>query len=340
MAACYQMVSGNIFLNTAADDAEGLEKCADYALIPFQYAFGGYAAHLSNDRYELKQRFDYHQDFELKIVGAVITLPLSVMIGTTLKSISFLFPEVRARHVAIEKSIENTKIISNNDYYRSIGIDVERGHQKISSLGYQRRPGEEKTLSEAKEAFIEIIRIFNENKILFWADCGTCLGIYRYGGAIPWDNDIDIGILQPDFDNVKHVLNDLDKSKYAVQDWSNRLWPQSYLRVYIRSVGEFIDIYHFEIHPERRTIQFILSNESSIFLPEDWKIRSQPFKEETPFDEMFPLKIADFDGLEVPVPKDIKKYLQVRYGDNLEPSNIFNEVTGQYEKDLSHPYWR
>lgn len=58
------------------------------------------------------------------------------------------------------------------------------------------------------------------------------------------------------------------------------------------------------------------------------------------YETVFPLKKALFDGIEVYVPNQTKKYLQERYGENISPVKIYNEITGEYEKDLSHPYWQ
>lgn len=345
VAACYQLVCANVFLNTAAENATGLEKVGDMALIPFQYAFAGRAALLapagSPFKYELKQRFDYEAYFPLKLTGSIVLLPFSVAVGSIVKGLSYLSPEASKHYREIKASIASTAVISNNAYYQSLGIDLGGGNppEKIASLGYARHIIPDEALIEEKAVLKEIVEILNKNQIPYWADCGTCLGIYRYGGSIPWDNDIDLSILQPDFNNVQHALNALDPSKYTVQDWSNRSMPQSYLRIYVKAKRQFIDIYNYAIHPEFKTIQFILSNESSIFLPQDWKIRSIPFQAETPYSEVFPLKLGDFDGLEICVPNQIKKFLQTRYGENLEPSKIYNEKTGEYEKDPSHPYW-
>ena len=83
----------------------------------------------------------------------------------------------------------------------------------------------------------------------------------------------------------------------------------------------------------------IVAHEESHFMATDWKTREKMQISHCPYEMIFPLKKAFFDGLEVPVPNNTVGVLQQKYGKNLNPVKIYNEETGQYEKDLSHPYW-
>lgn len=212
--------------------------------------------------------------------------------------------------------------------------------EKLIAQGYKRRPGDEMTLFFEKEALKDISAILTNAQIPWWVDCGTCLGAYRYSGVIPWDGDIDIAVLAPDFANVQHALNQLDPKKYIVQDWSSRERPDSYMKVYVRKTGTLIDIYHFDIDLEKRQIAYILALESNLFFPEWWKVRERRFKVPVAFETVFPLKKAQFDGIEVFVPNNVEKYLQRYYGENLDPAKIYDPIADRYEKDLSHPYWQ
>lgn len=338
--AGYHFICSNIFLNTAAQDAEGFEKAGNVVLAPVQFLLAGKIAVKDSDQYQIQQRFDYHNYLPLKSTAAIFSLPISLPLGSLMKGIGYFNASTRQRHAAIEAAIESTEVHPNIDYYRKLGLTVLETDQVLESPQHKRRPGEEKALKCEKDLLREMVRLLKENQIPYWVDCGTCLGAYRYGGAIPWDGDIDIAILSPDFDNVMHALNGLDKTKYQVQDWSNRCKPKTYIRVYIYENRNFIDIYHFAIDPDKKTLTSILSNEDSAFMAESWKIRERRYLVPTSYETIFPLKKAYFDGIEVYVPNKTKEYLQERYGENIGPVKIYNELSGEYEKDLSHPYWQ
>lgn len=336
----YVLFCSNIFLQTASEDAVGLENVANQVLVPIHYLFAGKIA--KAETYELEQRFSYQEGFAWKTVGSIVALPASVLLGSALKGASYLFPDTRQRHNKILEACHSTVTQSNKDYYLSIGIPIENfaDTEPLPPPQYQRRPGDENGLKEEKEALRQIAAIFNKNEIPFWVDCGTCLGAYRYGGAIPWDNDIDLAILAPDFQNAKHALNELDPEKYLVIDWSGRTRPNTFLVVCIKETGGRIDIGHFAIDEKQQQVTLILSNEENMFLPEIWKRVERRFVIPTPFSTIFPLKKVNFDGIEIPVPNQIEDYLKARYGNDLRPVKLFDPITQQYEKDLSHPYWK
>jgi len=342
----YHLLISSVFFNTAAEDAQGLERLANFALTPAHYFFEGKKAVVffdanGNQSYQLERHFDYDHHFFLKTAAATTMLPLSLSIGAPLKAISYLSSETRQRAKQIAAAAFSTEVNSNVKYYRSLGLQINdyRQAEHIGPPQWKKRL-HQTHLEADVDALKEIISLLNKHQIPFWLDCGSCLGCYQYGGVIPNDWDIDIAVLLPDFQNVKNALHELDSNRYAVQDWSGRARPESYLKVFIKQSGGMIDIYHFAIDPENKQIHTLFSNEFNIFAPTSWKIREQRYNSPMPFTNVFPLKRATYEGIEVPVPGETVKYLQIFYGETLAPARIYNEKTGNYEKDFTHPYWQ
>lgn len=69
----------------------------------------------------------------------------------------------------------------------------------------------ELNIEELKEIQIEVLKCVadfcEENNIKYWIDCGTLLGAVRHKGYIPWDDDIDVGMLRDDYDKFSSLFN-------------------------------------------------------------------------------------------------------------------------------------
>lgn len=86
------------------------------------------------------------------------------------------------------------------------------------------------TLNELKETQICILThvadFCEQNEIQYWIDSGTLLGAIRHKGYIPWDDDIDIGMLRADYDKFSKLFNSSD-SQYRFVCLENT--PKFYL---------------------------------------------------------------------------------------------------------------
>lgn len=343
--SCYLILQSNLFLMTANIEATGLEKLGNDLLKPCHYLFVGKIAERdAKEEWVFTNQFQYEKNFAIRTVLSSILLLPSVSMGSCVKALSYFNEATRERHESMKMALLSTQVNSNLALYQSLGIQIEGEKEWANSLGFERRPGDDQVLKVDKDILGEVGILLDNAQIPWWLDCGTCLGAYRYGGIIPWDEDLDIAVLRPDFDNIRRLLNHLDPKKYLVEDWSSRTYPKSYLRIYVRDSGnrydKRIDIYHFDIHPESKTIRRVVSNEHNLFMTNSWKAMERLYKVPAPIGIVFPLKKAAFDGIEVNVPSDTKKYLERYYGPNLAPVRLFNPKTNQYEKDLSHPYWK
>jgi phosphorylcholine metabolism protein LicD len=94
-------------------------------------------------------------------------------------------------------------------------------------------------LRVAQEKMCEILLAFNaickEHNIDFWLDYGTLLGAVRHNGFIPWDDDIDIGMLRSDFELFNEIASqELPENVFYQTPYSdvnyNPFWVEAKLR--------------------------------------------------------------------------------------------------------------
>lgn len=68
----------------------------------------------------------------------------------------------------------------------------------------------------------EIHRVCKKNSINYYMLYGTALGQARVQGFIPWDDDMDLGMLRPDFEKFKRIFNeDSNVDKFFLQTYES-----------------------------------------------------------------------------------------------------------------------
>lgn len=76
---------------------------------------------------------------------------------------------------------------------------------------------EKAELGDAQVLMKTILRdvdiICRENNINYWIESGTLLGMVRHNGFIPWDDDIDIGMMREDYEKFLKIAD-----KYLPED--------------------------------------------------------------------------------------------------------------------------
>ena len=69
---------------------------------------------------------------------------------------------------------------------------------------------------------LEIDRICRNNNIKYVLIGGSLLGAIRHKGFIPWDDDLDIGMLRNDYNKFLNLCyKDELNSNYSIQNWEN-----------------------------------------------------------------------------------------------------------------------
>ena len=116
----------------------------------------------------------------------------------------------------------------------------------------------------------EVKRICQKHDLKYYAIAGTLLGAVRHKGAIPWDDDMDLGLLRPDYDKfieaAKQELHDSIFLQCFDTDPSYgfpfaKLMLKDTLMVERNAAGNsaqkgiYIDIFPLDNAPQERSLQ-------------------------------------------------------------------------------------
>ncbi len=87
----------------------------------------------------------------------------------------------------------------------------------------------EELLAQYKAKLCEVMKAFiafcDEHGLTYFAGGGTAIGAMRHQGFIPWDDDIDVYMLRPDYEKFLSLRNKLSDTKYEIVDVTNDSYP-------------------------------------------------------------------------------------------------------------------
>lgn len=115
----------------------------------------------------------------------------------------------------------------------------------------------------------EIRRVCDENGIRYFLCCGTFLGAVRHQGFIPWDDDLDMGMLRKDYETFCAIAPEKLGERFCIQSWytdPNYALPFAKVRLrntlYLEAKGTllqengfYVDVFPFDFAPEEADAQ-------------------------------------------------------------------------------------
>lgn len=90
----------------------------------------------------------------------------------------------------------------------------------------------------------ELDYVCRQHNLKYWLDYGTLLGAIRHKGFIPWDDDIDVGMMREDYNKITDALKESARNSdiYAEQTYLGK--AQTIIKIKHRKCPHlFVDIF-------------------------------------------------------------------------------------------------
>ena len=128
---------------------------------------------------------------------------------------------------------------------------------------------EQEVLKKVRQVQLEIAReirrVCEENDISCFLAHGTFLGAVRNGGFIPWDDDMDMGMMRSDYEKFCRIAPEKLKPEYCLQTWYTEpnyglpfgkvmkrgtVYLENKKTSRLRNNGIYVDIFPYDYAPE------------------------------------------------------------------------------------------
>lgn len=150
-------------------------------------------------------------------------------------SINIFFPKIKENRELLEKNralLEKNRVLSNQ-------VEWFKQHAPITSLkpavGFVRK--EQVRQIEFLNSFMNEISELDLHPFIL---AGTLIGHVRHNGFVPWDNDIDIGLIREEYDKLISFF----KEKYCIDVYNGR-WSEYNAHVHLDRMNELV-----KMHPD------------------------------------------------------------------------------------------
>lgn len=113
------------------------------------------------------------------------------------------------------------------------------------------------------DVFKRLVSFLNENKIEYWLDGGSILGLIRHGDFIPWDDDIDIAMDEKNYAKFRNLAKQKLTNNLSFIDEGSGYLKNGFCKVFVSDYeminhikdyekllyGIYVDIFVMERYP-------------------------------------------------------------------------------------------
>lgn len=137
-------------------------------------------------------------------------------------------------------------------------------------------------LKERQILILDVVDAFcRENNINYWLDSGTLLGAIRHEGYIPWDDDIDIGMLRDDYDRFLKEFNAKNNRFKVFSVENNKAFPYPF--------GKVLDTHTILYEPNENGIKLSINIDILVYdnAPENDKLVNQMYQKRDFYNKIY-----------------------------------------------------
>ena len=178
------------------------------------------------------------------------------------------------------------------------------------------------------KVFVDICNKHDINN--WWVAGGTLIGVVRHKGWIPWDGDIDLSMMEDDYERFKKIVqSELPSTMLFQSPETDKLYKKI-------GVSKIRDKHSCYKHP-KRTWKWHSGLQIDIFLYKEKDNKVVPIVWNTDiktYDKNFvlPAKKMSFEGIDVNVPHQYSAYLKSNFGKkspiSLRSKNVYHMKAG------------
>ena len=162
-----------------------------------------------------------------------------------------------------------------------------------------------KNIKDLKILLNKVHTLFEKNNIKYWMCSNTLLGAVKNKGLIPWDDEAHLSVMESQVDKILKLRIELQKNNLGITEWFGgyKIFELDGIKIPGKQfLYPFVDI--LVCTEENNKIIFLSKSARKLWKDEFFYVN-----------ELYPLRLYDFENFKLYGPKDFEKHLTRIYED-------------------------